>query len=106
IINTNIIVNVLLVVDIGNISLGSTFGWENFSFMRNLWANNECRNPSIGWNGIFNFANNVVYNWAHRSVDGGDYTAQYNIINNYFKPGPVTPKDSPEIGRASCRERE
>jgi len=61
--------------------------------MRNLWADNTGRNPSIGWNGIFNFANNVIYNWAHRSVDGGDYTALYNIINNYYKPGPVTPKD-------------
>ena len=26
-------------------------------------------------------------------MDGGDHTALYNIINNYYKPGPVTPKD-------------
>lgn len=63
--------------------------------MRNLWANNAGRNPSIGWNGVFNFVNNVVYNWVHRSVDGGDYTALYNIVNNYYKPGPLTPTDSP-----------
>jgi hypothetical protein len=56
--------------------------------MRNLWANNAGRNPSVGWNGIFNFVNNVVFNWVHRSIDGGDYRAQFNIINNYFKPGP------------------
>jgi hypothetical protein len=36
-----------------------------------------------------------VFNWVHRSIDGGDYRASYNIINNYFKPGPATPKDNP-----------
>lgn len=82
-------------LDTYNHAFGSTLGGENCSFMRNLWANNAGRNPSIGWNGVFNFANNVIYNWVHRSVDGGDYTALYNIINNYYKPGPLTPKDSP-----------
>jgi len=82
-------------LDTYNHAFGSTLGGENCSFMRNLWANNAGRNPSIGWNGVFNFANNVIYNWVHRSVDGGDYTALYNIINNYYKPGPLTPKDTP-----------
>ncbi|MDD3320580.1 MAG: polysaccharide lyase [Paludibacter sp.] len=78
-------------LDTWNHSFGSTLGGENCSFIRNLWANNAGRNPSIGWNGIFNFTNNVVFNWVHRSIDGGDHTASYNIINNYFKPGPLTP---------------
>ena len=82
-------------LDTYNHSFGSTLGGENCTFMRNLWANNAGRNPSIGWNGTFNFVNNVLYNWVHRSVDGGDYTARYNIINNYYKPGPLTPKNSP-----------
>ena len=82
-------------LDTYNHAFGSTLGGENCSFMRNLWANNAGRNPSIGWNGIFNFVNNVIYNWHNRSVDGGDYTALYNIINNYYKPGPVTSKDEP-----------
>jgi hypothetical protein len=82
-------------LDTWNHAFGSTLGGENCTFMRNLWANNTGRNPSIGWNGIFNFVNNVVFNWVHRSVDGGDYRAQYNIINNYFKPGPATPKNTP-----------
>ena len=77
-------------LDTYNHAFGSTLGGENASFMRNLWANNSGRNPSIGWNGIFNFMNNVVFNWVHRAMDGGDYTAKYNIINNYFKPGPLT----------------
>ena len=82
-------------LDTYNHSFGSTLGGENCTYHRNLWANNTGRNPSIGWNGIFNFTNNVVFNWRHRSVDGGDYTALFNIINNYYKPGPVTPKDEP-----------
>lgn len=82
-------------LDTWNHSFGSTLGGENCTFMRNLWANNAGRNPSIGWYGIFNFVNNVVFNWVHRSIDGGDYRAMYNIVNNYFKPGPETPKNEP-----------
>jgi hypothetical protein len=84
-------------LDTWNHSFGSTLGGENCAFVRNLWANNAGRNPSIGWNGIFNFANNVMFNWVHRSTDGGDYTAMYNIINNYYKPGPATPDQSKPI---------
>ncbi len=82
-------------LDTWNHAFGSTIGGENCSFMRNLWANNTGRNPSIGWNGVFNFVNNVMFNWVHRSIDGGDQTAHYNIINNYYKPGPLTPTDKP-----------
>lgn len=100
-------------LDTWNHSFGSTLGGENCSFIRNLWANNTGRNPSIGWNGTFNFVNNVIFNWMHRSVDGGDYTAKYNIINNYFKPGPVTDVDrpvghrilKPESGRSTLKQR-
>jgi hypothetical protein len=98
-------------LDTWNHSFGSTLGGENCAFVRNLWANNTGRNPSIGWNGIFNFANNVVFNWVHRSIDGGDYRAQFNIINNYFQPGPATPKNNnvghrilkPESGRSKLK---
>lgn len=82
-------------LDTYNHAFGSTLGGENCAFMRNLWADNSGRNPSVGWNGIFNFVNNVVYNWVHRSSDGGDYQAMFNFINNYYKPGPLTPADSP-----------
>ena len=69
-------------LDTYNHAFGSTLGGENCAFARNLWASNSGRNPSIGWNGIFNFVNNVVFNWVHRSSDGGDYTAMFNMINN------------------------
>jgi hypothetical protein len=100
-------------LDTWNHSFGSTLGGENCSFMRNLWANNTGRNPSIGWHGVFNFVNNVIFNWVHRSIDGGDYRAQYNIINNYFKPGPATPQRGsiayrilkPESGRSKLKNQ-
>jgi hypothetical protein len=82
-------------LDTYNHSFGSTIGGANCSFMRNLWADNTGRNPSIGMSGGFNFVNNVLFNWRHRTVDGGDFTSRYNIINNYYKPGPVTPRDEP-----------
>jgi hypothetical protein len=80
-------------LDTWNHAFGSTLGGENCTFMRN-------------------FANNVVFNWVHRSIDGGDYRAQFNIINNYFKPGPATPKTAiayrilkPESGRSKLKEK-
>jgi len=79
-------------MDTYNHSLGSTIGGHNSTFHHNLWANNAGRNPSIGMDGSFNFVNNVVYNWRHRTVDGGDQRSQYQIIANYFQPGPATPQ--------------
>ncbi len=100
-------------LDTWNHAFGTTMGGENCMLVRNLWADNTGRNPSIGWNGIFNFVNNVVFNWHHRSMDGGDYTSLFNIINNYFKPGPVTPKNEavghriikPESGRSKLKDK-
>ena len=76
-----------------NHAFGSTIGGYNSAFHHNLWACNSGRNPSVGMIYDFTFANNVVFNWRHRTVDGGDQRSFYNIINNYFKPGPATPLD-------------
>jgi len=76
-------------------SFGSTIGGLNSTFHHNLWANNAGRNPSIGMIGDFTFVNNVLFNYRHRTVDGGDQRSYYTIINNYLKPGPATPKDQP-----------
>ena len=81
-------------LDTWNHAFGSTIGGENTTFMRNLWADNTGRNPSVGWAGVFNFINNVVYNWVHRTADGGEFKSMFNFINNYYKPGPLTPKES------------
>jgi hypothetical protein len=82
-------------LDTYNHAFGSTIGGRNSTFMRNLWANNVARNPSVGMDGDFGFANNVVFNWWNRSADGGDNKSFYNFINNYYKPGPITPKGKP-----------
>ncbi len=82
-------------LDTYNHSFGSTLGGYNSTFHHNLWACNTGRNSSVGMIYDFTFANNVVYNWLHRTVDGGDHRSYYSIINNYFKPGPVTPTDQP-----------
>lgn len=82
-------------LDTYNHAFGSTIGGLNSTFIRNLWANNISRNPSIGMYGSFNFVNNVLFNWWNRSLDGGDYRSMFNIVNNYFKPGPITPTDEP-----------
>lgn len=78
-----------------NHAFGSTIGGYNSTFHHNLWACNSGRNPSVGMIYDFTFANNVVFNWRHRTVDGGDHRSFYNIVNNYFKPGPATPRNSP-----------
>ncbi|MDR3118961.1 MAG: polysaccharide lyase [Mediterranea sp.] len=82
-------------LDCYNHAFGATIGGHNSLFARNLFASNISRNASVGMDGDFNFVNNVIFNWWNRSVDGGDEKSFYNIINNYFKPGPITPKDKP-----------
>ncbi|MDN3594830.1 DUF3826 domain-containing protein [Zunongwangia endophytica] len=71
-------------------AFGGTWGGNPSTFHHNLFASNTARNPSIGMSGEFDFRYNVVFNWGHRSIDGGDETSMINLINNYFKPGPAT----------------
>lgn len=82
-------------LDTYNHAFGSTIGGLNSTFMRNLWASNISRNPSVGMYGDFGFVNNVVWNWWNRTADGGDHRSLYNFINNYYKPGPITPVGEP-----------
>ncbi|MFD2967494.1 polysaccharide lyase [Sphingobacterium bambusae] len=82
-------------LDTYNHAFGSTIGGLNSTFMRNLWASNISRNPSVGMYGDFGFVNNVVWNWWNRTADGGDHRSFYNFINNYYKPGPITPVGEP-----------
>ncbi len=82
-------------LDTYNHAFGSTIGGLNSTFMRNLWASNISRNPSVGMYGDFGFVNNVVWNWWNRTADGGDHRSLYNFVNNYYKPGPITPVGEP-----------
>ncbi len=69
---------------------GGTWGGHDSTFHHNLFASNTGRNPSIGMTGIFDYRNNVIFNWGHRTMDGGDESSQVNVIANYYKAGPAT----------------
>ena len=73
-----------------NHAFGGTWGGEDSTFHHNLFACNTGRNPSIGIGGEFDYRNNVIFNWRHRTMDGGDETSIVNVINNYYKAGPAT----------------
>jgi hypothetical protein len=77
-------------LDTYGLAFGGTWGGNNTSFHHNLFACNTGRNASIGMSYDFNFVNNVLFNWRHRTLDGGDQGSRVNCINNYYKPGPVT----------------
>ena len=81
----------------GNHAFGGTWGGRDATFHHNLFASNTARNPSIGMSGSFDYRNNVVFNWRHRTMDGGDETSLINVINNYYKPGPATNADMVNI---------
>ncbi len=72
-----------------NHAFGGTWGGRDSTFHHNLFACNTGRNPSIGMSGEFDYRNNVIFNWRHRTMDGGDETSIINVINCYYKPGPA-----------------
>lgn len=69
---------------------GATWGGRNVSHHHNLFAHNTARNASVGWGDHMDFRNNVIFNWQHRTLDGGDSSSMVNVVNNTFKPGPAT----------------
>ena len=73
---------------------GGIWGGKHLSAHHNLFAHCNSRTPRF--DGIRNipeencdFRNNVIYNWGHNNVYAGE-GGTYNIINNYYKPGPDT----------------
>ena len=88
-----------------NHAFGGTWGGEDSTFHHNLFACNTGRNPSIGMGGEFDYRNNVIFNWRHRTMDGGDETSLMNVINNYYKPGPAT-NDNMQNTIARIEERD
>lgn len=66
------------------------------SFHHNLLAHCAGRNWSLAGGldkatrhaGRLDIRNNVVYNWSHRTTDGG--AKEVNFVNNYYKPGAAT----------------
>lgn len=64
--------------------------WNGVSLFRNLYIDNDTRNPKV--KGINEFTNNVVYNWDDAAYILGDSDADSNanVRNNYFISGPNT----------------
>lgn len=91
----------------GNHGYGGLWGGKNATFHHNLLAHNNSRNPRFnGWkrSGLsynnpqdeerMDFRNNVIYNWGGNSGYGGEAAGKYNIVANYYKPGPQTSSGS------------
>jgi hypothetical protein len=84
-----------------NHGYGGIWGGNRASFHHNLLAHHTSRNPRFdgghrsgtGSSGFgidkVDFRNNVIYNWKDNSAYGGE-NGEYNMVNNYYKPGPAT----------------
>jgi len=77
---------------------GGIWGGRHLSAHHNLFA--HCNNRTPRFDGIRNateencdYRNNVIYNWGNNNVYAGE-GGNYNIVNNYYKPGPSTSKNA------------
>jgi acetyl esterase/lipase len=73
---------------------GGIWGGRHLSGHHNLFAHCTSRTPRFDGNRnqadeFVDFRNNIIYNWATNNVYAGE-GGSYNIINNYYKPGPST----------------
>jgi pectate lyase len=77
---------------------GGIWGGQHLSAHHNLFAHCVSRNPRfngarLGADAEFvDFRNNVIYNWQHNNVYGGE-GGKYNMVNNYYRYGPETNKN-------------
>jgi regulation of enolase protein 1 (concanavalin A-like superfamily) len=83
----------------------SVNGGGGISLLRNLFIDNNTRNPKA--NGTNQFINNVVYNWGATGGDAyimGDTTADSyaNVINSYFINGPHTASSKDAFTRGTA----
>lgn len=76
---------------------GGIAGGKFATFHHNIYAHHDSRNPRLGeyagskfaLTDLTDFRNNVIYNWGHNNIYGGE-GMNVNIVNNYYKPGPAT----------------
>ena len=77
---------------------GGIWGGSHLTAHHNLFAHCANRNPRF--NGVrlgatqelVDYRNNVIYNWGSNNVYGGE-AGMYNVVGNYYKPGPSTNKN-------------
>src|SRR5690606_35785537 len=79
---------------------GGIWGGMKATFHHNLISNHTSRLPRFSGSStvpnppdeLVDFRNNVIYNWAHNNTYGGEM-GRYNVVNNYYKPGPATARN-------------
>ncbi|CAM3421010.1 pectate lyase [Pontibacter korlensis] len=87
----------------GDHGYGGIWGGAGASFHHNLIANHMSRMPRFSGSKttpntadeLVDFRNNVIFNWGGNNVYGGE-KGKYNMVNNYYKPGPATPDSKEE----------
>jgi len=87
-------------------SYGCQWGGETATYHHNLLAHNVSRTPRFNGSKnndikvIFDYVNNVNYNWGKENSPYGAYIEikngswNCNMVNNYYKPGPARPGTS------------
>jgi pectate lyase len=84
----------------GSHGFGGIWGSNYGTYHHNLLAHHSSRNPRMASGcGYTDYRNNVIYNWGYNSLYGGEKQqagnarfnfAEFNIVGNYYKPGPAT----------------
>ena len=84
----------------GSHGFGGIWGANYSTYHHNLIAHHASRNPRMAsGSGYTDYRNNVLYNWGYNSCYGGENQqvgsskfvfSKFNIVANYYKPGPAT----------------
>jgi len=84
----------------GSHGFGGIWGSNYGTYHHNLLAHHSSRNPRMAsGSGYTDFRNNVIYNWGYQSCYGGKKQQRgnskfnfstFNVVANYYKPGPAT----------------
>lgn len=88
----------------GDHGYGGIWGGVGASFHHNLIAHHTSRLPRFSGSSttpnapdeLVDFRNNVIYNWMSNNAYGGE-KGRYNMVNNFYKPGPATRSKKPWI---------
>lgn len=76
---------------------GGIWGGMGATFAYNLMAHHQSRMPRFSGSStvpnpedeLVDYRYNVIYNWGGNNTYGGE-SGRYNMVNNYYKPGPAT----------------
>jgi pectate lyase len=80
----------------GSLIVGASGG---YTFHHNAYVHHNSRNPRPGGKEgspgiIFDFRNNLIYNWGHRAGYNSQTALKMNYVSNYLRPGPSTQESS------------